>query len=186
MISSILIFLELLHSGLYSVPCFNYLSFQSSLFMFLLFYPHLNVTDCVLFCSVRFGSDRSWSSVLLSAQNSDCCPNRRFYSHLNIMLSNQHNNVSVLIQTDGYTVQVPTPVPVPVPVRVLPPERFPHAALLSRALPAARCGPRCLPAGTLLQVRVAVQQSAGGPAVMLRSQRVVPLSHHWKRQTTEH
>ncbi len=73
-----------------------------------------------------------------------------------------------------------TPVPVPVPV--LPLERFPHAALLSRALPAARCGPRCSPAGTLLQVRVAVQQSAGGPAVMLRSRRVIPLSHHWKRQ----
>lgn len=63
---------------------------------------------------------------------------------------------------------------------VLPLERFPHASLLSRALTAAGCGPRCSPAGTLLQVRVAVQQRAGVPAVMLRSLRVIPLSHHWK------
>lgn len=66
--------------------------------------------------------------------------------------------------------------------RVLPPERFPHVLLLPRALPAAGCGPRCSPAGTLLQVRVAVQESVGFPAVMIRSQRVIPLSHYWKRK----
>lgn len=67
MISSILIFLEvLLLPTLYSVLCFNYLSFQSSLFMFLLFYPHLNVTDCVLFGSVLIWSELIFSSSLSS------------------------------------------------------------------------------------------------------------------------
>lgn len=69
----------------------------------------------------------------------------------------------------------------PVPVPVLPPERFTHVPLRSWALPAAFSGPRCPPDGTLLQIRVTVQQRTGSPAVKLRSQRVVPLSHHWKR-----
>lgn len=62
----------------------------------------------------------------------------------------------------------------------LPPEGFPHVSVVPRALTASGCGRRCLPAGTLLQVRVTVQQRAGVPAVMLRSLRVIPLSHHWK------
>lgn len=53
------------------------------------------------------------------------------------------------------------------PVRVLPAEGSPHVPLPARALPVGRCLP-----GTLLQVRVAFQQSA---AVI----RVIPLSHHW-------
>lgn len=65
--------------------------------------------------------------------------------------------------------------------RLSPPERFGHAPVRSRALPAACCGPCRFSAGALLQVRVAVQQSPGGPAVMLRCLRVGPLTHAWKR-----
>lgn len=68
----------------------------------------------------------------------------------------------------------------PVCAPVLPPERFPHAPLLSRALPVAVSESRWSSVGSLLEVRVTVQQRAGGRAVMLRSTRIAPFSHHRK------
>ena len=59
-----------------------------------------------------------------------------------------------------------------------PLERFPH--LSPGALRCSLCGLWCLSVRPLLQVRVAVQQRAGGPSVL----RAVPLSHHWGHKHT--